>query len=64
MPPTWPMVQLFGSGFGQEASTAKVGMSPAWAAGVNAGAAIRVAAAMQAKRVFDSRAAAGIERTR
>ena len=29
MPPTWPMIQLFGSGFGQEASTAKVGMSPA-----------------------------------
>ena len=32
MPPTWPMIQLFGSGFGQDASTAKVGTSPARAA--------------------------------
>ena len=29
MPPTWPRIQLFGSGFGQDASTAKVGTSPA-----------------------------------
>ena len=29
MPPIWPMIQLFGNCFGQEASTAKVGTSPA-----------------------------------
>src|SRR5215475_5158679 len=32
MPPICPMIQLFGNCFGQEASTAKVGTSPAEAA--------------------------------
>src|SRR4051794_32817213 len=49
MPPTWPMIQLFGSGFGQDASTAKVGTSPAIAAPVSAGRPISAAAAMQAE---------------
>jgi hypothetical protein len=31
MPPTWPRIQLLGSCFGQEASTAKVGISAALA---------------------------------
>ena len=27
MPPTWPRIQLFGSGFGQDGSTANLGIS-------------------------------------
>jgi hypothetical protein len=49
MPPTWPMVQLFGSGFGQDASTANVGMSPAWLARGSADAPISAAARKTAK---------------
>src|SRR5699024_1024483 len=52
MPPTWPMIQLLGSGFGHEASTANVGM-PSAAAGrgrmLKADAARQTAAAL-AKR--------------
>src|SRR6186713_1928670 len=46
MPPTWPRIQLFGSGFGQEGSTANVGMSPAYD---GAGAVTSMAAAKQAE---------------
>src|ERR1700760_906116 len=55
MPPTWPMIQLFGSGFGQEASTAKVGTSPARAGG---GSAPRDIAEMQSESVPAKRASA------
>src|SRR4051812_2116378 len=48
MPPTWPMIQLFGSGFGQLASTAKVGTSPAPAGCENASAPASAAAAIKA----------------
>ena len=44
MPPTWPRIQLFGSGFGQDGSTAKVGISLASAACSNAGEAIDASA--------------------
>ena len=64
MPPTWPMIQLFGSGFGQDASTAKVGTSPARAAHVSAGRPISVAAAMAAEMVLVRFLAPGIERAR
>src|SRR4030095_6141656 len=50
MPPTWPRIQLFGSGFGQDASTAKVGMSPACEP---AGAAISIAAVKQAEMALE-----------
>ena len=50
MPPTWPRIQLFGSGFGQDASTAKVGMSPACDGG--AASAISMAAVKQAEMVL------------
>ena len=51
MPPTWPRIQLFGSGFGQDASTAKVGMSPACAGGSRA-LPISMAAVKQAEMVL------------
>ena len=58
MPPTWPMIQLFGSSFGQDASTAKVGISPACAERGRAAAPIRTAARRNAEMVLGKRATA------
>src|SRR5215475_7161756 len=35
-PPSWPVIQSFGSGFGQDASITKLGVS--WARGADSGA--------------------------
>src|SRR5450432_4287230 len=64
MPPTWPMIQLFGSGFGQDASTANFGTSPARAALGIAATPISMAAVMLAKIVRTRFFTAGIERAR
>src|SRR5260221_10316175 len=64
MPPTCPMIQLLGSGFGQDASTAKVGTSPACALCIDSGVPISTAAAAQAAMVLVKRWMAGIERAR
>src|SRR5579871_4850091 len=55
MPPICPRIQLFGSCFGQEASTAKVGTSPAEAAW---GRALNEMAAMQRERALAKRVSA------
>src|SRR5882724_2166260 len=64
MPPTCPMIQLFGSGFGQVASTAKVGTSPAGALCTDSGVPISKVTAAQAAMVLVKRWMAGIERAR
>src|SRR5258708_11175169 len=61
MPPPWPRVHLCGSGFGQAASTAKVGISPACAARGSAGAPISTAAARNTEAVLERLATAWIE---
>jgi hypothetical protein len=61
MPPTWPRIQLFGNGFGQDASTAKVGISPASAARGSAVVPISAAAAMQMEMVLERLATARFE---
>src|SRR5437879_2198677 len=53
MPPTWPRIQLFGSGFGQDASTANVGMSPASAGCESADAPISNVAVRKAKAALE-----------
>src|SRR5882672_2242455 len=64
MPPTCPMIQLFGSSFGQVASTAKVGTSPASALRIDSGTPISTAAVTQAAMVLVKCWTAGIERAR
>src|SRR3954466_4087400 len=61
MPPTWPRIQLFGSGFGQAASTAKAGMSPAKAARGRRAAPISTADATKAATVLLKPASAALE---
>src|SRR3954454_16882936 len=60
MPPTWPRIQLFGNGFGQDASTAKVGTSPAVAAPGSANA----TAAIRTERTRETFASARVEPAR
>src|SRR6266566_7041507 len=51
------MIQLFGNALGHDASTAKAGMSPAWAVREVADAATRKVATAQTERIFSRRAA-------
>src|SRR5450755_3245970 len=60
MPPTWPRIQLFGNGFGQDASTAKVGISPASAVRGSAVVPISAAAAMRMEAVLEIRCCIGV----
>ena len=62
MPPTWPRIQLFGSGFGHDASTAKVGISPARAVRESAAEPTSRAAAMHMETVLER--LARVERAR
>ena len=64
MPPTWPRIQLFGSVFGHDGSTAKVGISPACAVRESPGEPINRAAAMYVETALERLARAGIERAR
>src|ERR1700753_547398 len=58
MPPTWPMIQLLGNGFGQDASTAKVGTSLADAGWKAVSARSETAAATARDKVRTERATA------
>src|ERR1700753_4213839 len=49
MPPTWPRIQLFGNGFGQDASTVNLGISLASVVCDSAGEAIDANAMMAAE---------------
>src|SRR4051794_23403228 len=55
MPPTWPRIQLLGSGFGQAASTAKLGTSPAVAVRDSVSAPIEATAAIQNETALTTR---------
>jgi hypothetical protein len=61
MPPIWPMIQLLGRGFGQEASTVKVGISPAEAERGTPEVPMASAAVMQSEIVVVKRAMARAE---
>jgi hypothetical protein len=62
MPPTWPRIQLLGNCFGQDASTAKIGISPAEAVREGEKMPSDTALAIKSKKLREKRATASGER--